>query len=238
MLDAMQVTETLKQVQYTTRKRGKALVDRGVVEIRRGNTKSLWHELGHLVEYTEQNQQAAIGKAFVQSRATGKARKLSEINPKYRKIERYLPDDFVNPYIGKIYKTNTTEVFSMGIDSLADPKRLLNLAAKDPEHLALTLGVFQQDYAKASNVIPMGRQRQAAEAIGEDWDDDDFSYGDYLPVTEDQLEFRREWSRKMDEELGVRATPDERMEYIEKWIAHADKMNWDAEAIDIELGLA
>ncbi len=163
-----QVTETLKQIQYTTRKRGKALVDRGVVEIRRGNTKSLWHELGHLVEYTEQNQQAAIGKAFVQSRATGKARKLTEINPKYRSIERYLPDDFVNPYIGKVYKTNTTEVFSMGIDALANPKRLLNLAAKDPEHLALTLGIFQQDYIKSSNVIPMGRQRQAAEVIGED----------------------------------------------------------------------
>lgn len=165
-----QVTETLKQIQYTTRKRGKALVDRGVVEIRRGNTKSLWHELGHLVEYTEQNQQAAIGKAFVQSRATGKARKLTEINPKYRSIEKYLPDDFVNPYIGKVYKTNTTEVFSMGIDALANPKRLLNLAAKDPEHLALTLGVFQQDYAQASNVVPMRKQQKqrAAEAINED----------------------------------------------------------------------
>ncbi len=168
-----QAMEVLKQVQYTTGRRGQARTGQGIVEIRRGQPKSIWHELGHMVEFTQQNQKTAIGQAFIKARATGKARPLSEVNPKYSKTEKYLPDDFVTPYVGKIYKAGTTEVFSMGIDAMSDPKRMLNLAFKDPEHLALSVGVFQQDYAKPSNVVPMRKQQQAAEAINEDLEQQD-----------------------------------------------------------------
>lgn len=225
-----QAMEVLKQVQYTTGRRGQARTGQGIVEIRRGQPKSIWHELGHMVEFTQQNQKTAIGQAFIKARATGKARPLSEVNPKYSKTEKYLPDDFVTPYVGKIYKAGTTEVFSMGIDAMSDPKRMLNLAFKDPEHLALSVGVFQQDYAKPSNVVPMRKQQQAAEVIGED-----------LPTpTEEQLRFRQKWLDDIDPDDEM--SPDEYQAFmdddLDKWIEYADEKGWDAEAIDIALGYA
>ena len=163
-----QAMEALKVIKYTNAKLGKANAENGIVEIRRGQPKSIWHELGHLVEHTQANSKAAIGSDFIQGRATGERRSLKEIDPKYSESEQYLPDKFVTPYVGKVYEGDSTEVFSMGIDAFSDPKRLLNLAAKDPEHLALTLGVFQQDYVKPSNVVPMRKQTRAAEALNED----------------------------------------------------------------------
>lgn len=114
--------------------------------------KVMLHEMAHHLEANDPR----IGEAslaWIASRAEGKAQKLSELtgNPKYGDNEKAVPDKFVNPYIGKIYRDKNgevkaaTEVVSMGVERLNSPKEMMEFYRQDPEHFKFILGILKQD---------------------------------------------------------------------------------------------
>lgn len=137
-----QFLETMGEVKVSNA-RAHASRSRGYVTFKGDNFDTLFHEVGHHVEF---GSGASAGIDFVKGRATGDAQKLSAItgNRGYRKHEIAVPDHFINPYVGKVYQDDSTEVISMGLQYFAEPALLAKLAQKDPEHLALVVGVIQQ----------------------------------------------------------------------------------------------
>ncbi len=112
-----------------------------------GNIDTLYHEAGHLFEYANQ-QHLAIAKHFIEDRATGDPKKLSELtgDNRYRNYEIAYPDTFSHPYVGKIYD-DSTEVLSMGLHTLGKKDMLLS-NIKDIEHLEFCFGCFVSDASK------------------------------------------------------------------------------------------
>ena len=108
----------------------------------------IFHELGHTID---ENCKAAnkLAEAFFRKRTKGqRARLLGKLTGmQYSKDEKAIPDDFVDPYVGKVYKQYnekfTNEIISMGIERLADPIKAAQLALRDPEHLALILTILK-----------------------------------------------------------------------------------------------
>ena len=114
--------------------------------------QSLLHELGH---YTEENLKDSNGKRvlieqsakFVLDKATGKEKLLSELTgiEDYQDEKAY-PDDFYNPYAGKLYKNvngnfHGTEVFSMGLEHFIEGENGETFREK-LDHVAYTVGVI------------------------------------------------------------------------------------------------
>ncbi len=73
-----------------------------------------------------------------------------EIDPIYSDGGLAYPGEFVHPYVGRVYDNNTTEVLSMGTEHLASADRMQQLYEKDPEHLALILGILKATREKRS----------------------------------------------------------------------------------------
>ena len=121
----------------------------GVINI--GETKSdgsirekvLFHEMGHHVEFGNPKF-AAAARDFVESRATGSEEKLSKLtgNNGYKSYEKALPDDFISPYVGKLYKNGSTEVISMGVENLHSKDAASKFINRDREHFLFTVGVL------------------------------------------------------------------------------------------------
>ena len=118
----------------------------------RASEGTLEHELGHTVESENENL-GERAKTFLDRRAQGlKAKRLSELlgNSRYASNEIAIEDNFVNPYVGKVYDPKVfggltgTEITSMGVEALVAgskaPARLSKLAQHDLEHLLFTLG--------------------------------------------------------------------------------------------------
>lgn len=114
-----------------------------------------YHEIGHLVEHLSPNT-LRISKDWVSSRTAGEAATpLRSIFPgfNYRPEERTKKDNFISPYIGKVYP-NATEVLSMGLEALYVPgakflkridpggHRVYAKLVDDEEYLNLILGLI------------------------------------------------------------------------------------------------
>lgn len=101
----------------------------------------LFHELGHIVDAWEPGFPKAA-KAFITARADGDLRLLSSItgNRRYRRDEVAYPDSFIHPYVGKLYKHNSSEVMSMGLECLSSPDACDNIMSQDMEHFQLIMG--------------------------------------------------------------------------------------------------
>jgi hypothetical protein len=106
---------------------------------------SLMHELGHGIEDLNPNQKRRA-LAFLNARTSGeRKRRLRDLKPasRYRRDEYAKPDDFVDAYIGKIYKNDHTEITSMGLEILAGGNRgwaPMHRWLVDFEHFLFTLG--------------------------------------------------------------------------------------------------
>lgn len=124
----------------------------GVVNIDSNFSKRvLWHEMAHHVEYKNTVINIAA-ESFRNKRAGEGAKKvrLSTLarNAGYGSDEYALPDNFFNPYVGKVYRLGITEVVSMGLEQLASPEHILDLYNRDREHLELVIGMaVKRDYA-------------------------------------------------------------------------------------------
>jgi hypothetical protein len=99
----------------------------------------LFHELAHGLESDALAVNMARG-FLIKRRKNDKAVSLNKLSTGhgYHSSEVAYEDDFINPYVGKIYQ-DVTEVFSMGVERLADPSKFMELVARDPEHAALIL---------------------------------------------------------------------------------------------------
>lgn len=107
--------------------------------------RALWHEMAHHLEFADPSI-AKVAEDWVKSRATGPQESLRKLtgNNRYDRSEKAYPDDFADPYVGKVYSDGTTEVLSMGLEAFSSPERMIQLAAKDPDHFALVLGLMRR----------------------------------------------------------------------------------------------
>lgn len=88
-----------------------------------GDTVSLTHELGHIIENSVPEIKGRI-RDFLTKRTKGSRAK--KVGKYYRNDELTRDGGFIDPYIGKIYSTGDTEVLSMGLEYLvSDPMKLL-----------------------------------------------------------------------------------------------------------------
>ena len=117
------------------------------------NPENLFHEMGHHVEYAAHNVDLRVGEQFIKGRATGKPKRLSTLSPGhgYGPGEMAYPDRFVDPYVGKTSANGTSEVISMGLQFFSSPTLLSELAKKDPDHLALVVGMISQQVPAKSS---------------------------------------------------------------------------------------
>lgn len=125
------------------------------------NKRALFHELGHIVEHFDKNAYYA-NNAFIKTRATGEPKSLKSLIPfsRYQSNEKAYPDDFIDPYVGKVYTDESTEVLSMGIQNFIDPIRLTNFIKEDRKHFELIMGLCCKKSALVSATI-----KNAAETI-------------------------------------------------------------------------
>ena len=126
-----------------------------------GMNSALMHEIGHIMEDNHGDNREVIDD-FLRSRTNNLSdqEKMSDLFPGigYQDNEIACKDNFVNPYIGKIYnksvKTgeintkdiNGTEILSMGVEKFSGEKSMRNFYHQDKEHFALTLSVMAGDF--------------------------------------------------------------------------------------------
>lgn len=107
----------------------------------RFNKTVLFHELAHFLENDPIAKGASNG--FLLKRREGEGvyslRELTD-NKGYDKREVAYKDHFMDAYVGKYYQNGVTEVFSMGVQYLSNPKDAARFAAQDPEMFALITG--------------------------------------------------------------------------------------------------
>jgi len=104
---------------------------------------TLFHELAHVLEDDERNK--AASNEFLDRRTGRKEGKRAQglkamTGANYKPGERAWDGGFINPYVGKSYPNGITEVFSMGLQYFADPRSLMTLAERDPDHFNFMLG--------------------------------------------------------------------------------------------------
>jgi hypothetical protein len=116
----------------------------GIVLHDQNRTETLWHEMGHHAEFEKPELRDALA-SWVRSRSTSPRPKyLKDLtrNPHYGNETAY-PDHFIDPYVGKVYGDNSTEVMSMGMQYFKDAESMLNLYRKDKEHFYLIVGAIR-----------------------------------------------------------------------------------------------
>lgn len=137
-------------------KRAYASLENNHINSGEGMTKTtLWHEMGHFVEY--KNPELLLAAKQLLARRSdaipsekGKTAYLKHMTGvKSYKNEVAVNDGFYHPYVGKIYGAmgiqgvETTEVFSMGFQALTTDVELAKLAMADPEHLAMVMAAIK-----------------------------------------------------------------------------------------------
>ena len=112
----------------------------------RFNKTVLWHEMAHHLE-VDPSAKAAANGFLLKRRESEKKYRLRDLtgNKGYGTREIAYKDDFINPYVGKVYDDEVTEVWSMGIQYLSNPKDAALMLGKDPEMAALIAGYLQSD---------------------------------------------------------------------------------------------
>ncbi len=118
------------------------------------NKTVLWHEMAHHLE-ADSAAKAASNGYLLKRRKTEKVYSLRSLtgNRGYRSDEGAYDDNFINHYIGKVYRDKTTEVWSMGVQYLAKPYDAAMMLAKDPEMAALMAGYLQADLTPAMKAL-------------------------------------------------------------------------------------
>lgn len=125
----------------------------------------VFHELGHVVEYTDKSIKDAAFEFIMSRAASMKLKSMNAVSSGgYRLDEKCLAGDFIDPYIGKLYPNDgvdfndengkplkefnptadmieCTEVISMGLERLETPEAAAKFAAQDPEMFAFIVGV-------------------------------------------------------------------------------------------------
>ena len=103
------------------------------------NIGTQFHEYGHLLE----REKAARWKArkWVRARGNNKQTPLNEISF-YSDKQLAYADKFIDPYVGKIYQSGSTEVLSMGMQQFTSDTSMMRFAKKDFDHFAFVHGIL------------------------------------------------------------------------------------------------
>jgi hypothetical protein len=116
-------------------------------------TGQVYHEVSHSFE-NRNPKLRNLAEKWRKARATGPVQSLRDItgNNGYDPSERAVPDDFMSPYVGKIYppQVGGTEVISMGYEYMVSPKKMSQLFMEDPEHFYLIVGISKRNQKEAS----------------------------------------------------------------------------------------
>lgn len=147
----------------------------------------LFHELAHHLE-NDPIAKAAANGFLVRRREDGMAHSLRGLtdNKKYRKDEIAYKDSWLNPYIGKIYPDGITEVFSMGVQYLANPRDAALFAAKDPEMFALISGYLASELTPAMRA-KLGLHTVAVDMLQERREEDGKLYVETVAILAKQV---------------------------------------------------
>jgi hypothetical protein len=97
---------------------------------------SVAHELAHVVEL--KLGLAQKNKDYIESRKKP-GEEAKWLGPPYERNEEAIHDSFSNPYIGKIYNSNSTEVLSMGMNILYTRSYMVKCLKEDPGYLKYIL---------------------------------------------------------------------------------------------------
>jgi hypothetical protein len=105
------------------------------------NKTVLFHELAHHLE-NDPIAKAASNGFLLKRRDDEKVYSLRDLTgiKAYGRDEVAWKDGFTDPYVGKVYRGGITEVWSMGVQYLANPKDAAWFAGKDPEMFNLITG--------------------------------------------------------------------------------------------------
>lgn len=102
-------------------------------------TRALWHEFGHHLEYSNPAYKEAAVE-WRQSRAdTDKPVQMAGREPG----QVALPGRYIDEYVGRVYKHGSTEVISMGLQNFSHPRMLTDFYRQDREHFLLILGMLR-----------------------------------------------------------------------------------------------
>lgn len=108
---------------------------------------AFYHELGHVVEA----QNGAVNSAALAFRARRTAgqtpvalRDYLGVSDAFNADEKILPDEFLNPYMGKVYDHGDTEIVSVGLEYMRFHAEAL--AARDPDYFHFMYHVLRGNY--------------------------------------------------------------------------------------------
>jgi len=133
-----------------------ARVEKRMVNIGSSAEKAIiFHEMAHHLEVEVNAAPTALN--WVRSKASGNPQQLSKItgNKNFRDTEIAYPDQFISPYVGKIYPVKgtdgkvtlrpATEVISMAVERMSSGRAMAEFYLNDPSHFNLVLGLIRGD---------------------------------------------------------------------------------------------
>lgn len=153
MLDHISGTRRAYTVETQDRTSSKAIYLDGDFDKR-----TLFHEMGHHMESDKAALAAAQGFLKGKRGSDDKLYRLKNLvpNSKYDAQELAYKGDFFNPYVGKHYQDGTTEVWSMGLESFADPVVLSQRIEYDTAMFAMIVGGIRAEkhpFAEVSTAL-------------------------------------------------------------------------------------
>jgi hypothetical protein len=100
-----------------------------------GLKESLFHEVGHHVEFSDPNIKQAA-REYRESKIT---------SPEIKKIRYFegYEGDFLTDYMGRVYVGGSTEIISVGVEHLSNPQLAASMMLKDPEFFKFIVGVLK-----------------------------------------------------------------------------------------------
>lgn len=132
------------RVSLLSTKRNRSFFDRGPVRLsRNAGEHTVVHELGHSIEWFHPDVLRSSLR-FYDRRTAGEAvQRLRDLRPlvNYDFHEMTRVDAFIDPYVGREYGRQFTEVLSMGLEYMSrDP---LEFWQKDPDHFAYIWNIMR-----------------------------------------------------------------------------------------------
>ncbi len=89
---------------------------------------------------TDETKRETIKKSLKNKYALRQLKKIVP-NSKYKADEKAYEDDFLSPYVGKVYQRGSTEIISMGLEWMY--KNPVGFYEKDPDHFDLILRILK-----------------------------------------------------------------------------------------------
>jgi hypothetical protein len=113
--------------------------------------KTLFHELGHQLE-RDPVASLLANEFLLRRRESDTLYSLNELTGSrgYGRDEVAYKDSWISPYVGKRYRNQSTEVFSMAMEHLSTPERAQTLMIKDREMFDVVTGYITSDMSELS----------------------------------------------------------------------------------------